>query len=405
MSPMSPGEVKPMVDQTGLSGRWLDFNVDGNANAKRVMTVGPDGNIWFAAVNASGAPEIGRLKGTGTVSYFPTETGTGFVLGLAAGPDDDVWFTSLGGNDNTWKIGKMTTRGRIVFNETLPNGYGSQGDLAVGSDGDVWFALDGPGKAIGKSDPTGVVTIYRCRFCGASGLTHGPDGNIWFTHFTPFGIAKITPDGTITNYPAPANEVLGSAPAFGIDGRIWFSAVYMLNFTTIYQIGASDTNGAMSFYDIPDKRNNGANDLVVGPDGEIWYAQGRHIGRVSTSGSFQEPFFEPTSFGGGAISQLAIGPDDNAWFASGTIGVYVWLKMKAFPSSLKLTTGGAAGNLFIDESNYTHTLTAVSSDPTIATVSSIGRHKFSVAPVAAGSCKVIVSDDRTNSISIPVTVH
>jgi hypothetical protein len=139
----------------------------------------------------------------------------------------------------------------------------------------------------------------------------------------------------------------------------------------------------------------------------VWYAQRHHIGRVDASGVFSIPFHEPTSYGEGA-DDVTIGADDNAWFTGTSvneIGVYIWSKMTVLPSTLTLTVGGGAQTLDVHESNYAHTWTAMSSDPTVATVAPAGHNRFSVSPVAAGSCTVVVSDDRTNSVSVTVTVH
>jgi len=238
----------------------------------------------------------------------------GTITGITNGPEGDVWFTSV---STTWKIGKMTTRGRVVFNETLPDGYGSQGGLAVGSDGDVWFPLAGPGDAIAKSDRAGVVTIYPCSFIdnGISGVARGADGNIWFTHFYPFGIAEITPSGTITNYPAPANEDIEANPVLGQDGRIWFSVELDTGRFTTYQIGAIDTGGTMTFFGIPDQRPfGGVNGMTLGPDGRVWYSKSDKIGGVDTSGVFSNVLTVPTTLQGDEVELLATDVGGDVWF-------------------------------------------------------------------------------------------
>ena len=51
-------------------------------------------------------------------------------------------------------------------------------------------------------------------------IVTGPDGNLWFTESTHDAIGKITPDGTITDYPLHATDE-SSGPygiALGADG-------------------------------------------------------------------------------------------------------------------------------------------------------------------------------------------
>ena len=38
------------------------------------------------------------------------------------------------------------------------------------------------------------------------GITTGPDGNLWFTEYGGDKIGRITPSGTITEFPAAINR-------------------------------------------------------------------------------------------------------------------------------------------------------------------------------------------------------
>ena len=52
-------------------------------------------------------------------------------------------------------------------------------------------------------------------------ITSGSDGNLWFTEGNKIG--RITPAGSITEFPLPKadSEPLGIAP--GPDGNLWFT--------------------------------------------------------------------------------------------------------------------------------------------------------------------------------------
>jgi len=58
--------------QAVTSGSLRMFPVATNDNFPRPIAVGSDGDIWFGAATASGAPELGRIDLTGKTSYFPT---------------------------------------------------------------------------------------------------------------------------------------------------------------------------------------------------------------------------------------------------------------------------------------------------------------------------------------------
>ena len=72
------------------------------------ITTGPDGNLW---VTLSFGNSIERITTGGSASAFPLPTRCGFKfgckpLGIAAGPDGNLWFTESQGN----KIGRITTQ-------------------------------------------------------------------------------------------------------------------------------------------------------------------------------------------------------------------------------------------------------------------------------------------------------
>jgi streptogramin lyase len=56
-----------------------------------------------------------------------------------------------------------------------------------------------------------------------SEITAGPDGNIWFTEFYGDKIGRITPSGTVTEFPIPTAR--SNPPDYitsGPDGNLWF---------------------------------------------------------------------------------------------------------------------------------------------------------------------------------------
>src|SRR5207302_4172732 len=86
-------------------------------------------------------------------------------------------------------------------------------------------------NAIGRMTPSGVLTLFRlpAGHSGATGITVGPDGNLWFSemalHLSDFVnvyIGRITTSGTITEYLVPTtNDYMGGITS-GPDGNIWF---------------------------------------------------------------------------------------------------------------------------------------------------------------------------------------
>src|SRR5205085_1283658 len=58
------------------------------------ITVGPDGNIWFAE-NAK--DNIGMITTAGTITEYPISANSQ-ADGIVAGPDGNIWFAARGGD-------------------------------------------------------------------------------------------------------------------------------------------------------------------------------------------------------------------------------------------------------------------------------------------------------------------
>jgi virginiamycin B lyase len=56
-----------------------------------------------------------------------------------------------------------------------------------------------------------------------AGITSGPDHNLWFTEQGQDKIGRITPTGTITEFPVTPNSI-PTVITSGPDGNLWFTA-------------------------------------------------------------------------------------------------------------------------------------------------------------------------------------
>jgi streptogramin lyase len=55
------------------------------------------------------------------------------------------------------------------------------------------------------------------------GITAGPDGNLWFTEERGNQIGRITPAGTVTEFPIPNGNSQPAGITAGPDGNLWFT--------------------------------------------------------------------------------------------------------------------------------------------------------------------------------------
>ncbi len=68
----------------------------------------------------------------------------------------------------------------------------------------------------------GTVTEFPVPGGEPSFITAGPDGALWFTEGTG-NIGRITPSGSITEFPIPTASSMPVGITAGPDGNLWFA--------------------------------------------------------------------------------------------------------------------------------------------------------------------------------------
>ena len=270
-----------------------------------------------------------RLLST-TINEFGGGSGqVGGPSGIAAGPDDALWFTE----PQAGRIGRISTAGALsVFSAGITAGSGPNSIVEgppVGGTQNLDFT-ETQANQIGQITTAGVVTEYPIPidFGAPEGITLGTDGNLWFTENltavaalssqTPT-IASLSPSGTLIDaYPLPsnyANARLGQI-AEGPDGAFWFT----VSTSTGGAIGRVTTSGQFSFDTIPDG-NGGAYlsrpiGIASGPTGSgvLWFTDpGNHaVGEVTTAGAITE--FTAGLTSSDAPNSIAADSSGNFWF-------------------------------------------------------------------------------------------
>src|ERR1035438_7398253 len=95
------------------------------------------------------------------------------------------------------------------------------------------------------------MTLFR------SGITAGPDGNVWFTEYRAGKIGRITPAGVITEFSIPS----GGNPQdirLGPDGNLWFT-------DALAKIGKITPAGVITEFS-----TSNCVRIAAGPDGNLW---------------------------------------------------------------------------------------------------------------------------------------
>jgi streptogramin lyase len=224
------------------------------------ITAGPDGNLWFTENIFN---SIGRITPAGTATCFEVPTPDSGLTGITAGPDGNLWFTEARGR----QIGRITPAGQIQ-EFLLPEGSQPL-EITTGPDGNLWFTeADG----IGRMLTTGQFVVFPLPNPGGfpQGITAGPDGNLWFPDGEFNQIGHITTQGVVSEeVPAPG----GLGITVGPDGNLWF--------TTANALGRITPAGTITEFPIPTP-NSDPIGITLGPDGNLWFTEflGNRIGRL-----------------------------------------------------------------------------------------------------------------------------
>jgi streptogramin lyase len=323
--------------------------IPGANNPNYTLQAGDVGSTIKAAVtatNGGGSTTVETrtsppVEGTGSPQFteYALPVGSG-PFGVTAGPDSNVWFTT----QKTEKVGKITSSGAITEYSSNTHGYEDNPEgITSGPDGNLWYVeAFSHAKAIFRVTPTGTVTEFPLTraepWC--VGITSGPDGNLWFTEQKTGYVGKMSTSGTVlAEYKLPT----GSEPrdiTTGPDGNLWFT-----DFGT-KKVGKITTSGTITEYATTAK--NKPEGIVAGPDGNLWFTEysaslfltevtASKINKITTSGTITGYALPSES----APRRIAAGSDGNLWFtdyATGKIG--------------KITTGGTVTEYALSETSH-----------------------------------------------------
>ncbi len=350
--------------------------------------IGPDKNMWFTD---SGEFRIVRVTMTGAVKEFAPAITAGYI---AVGADNKFYYTD--GSDAF--VGTMTVKG-VTNRFATPSGDAPSG-ITRGPDGNVWFIED---AHVGKIQKTGKITEYPLPSGGGSGggaITIGPDGNLWFTEHAKAKVGTVTTSGVVTEYSvqsAPSCSPTGIVA--GPDGNLWFVCSPF--------IGRLTTTGSVFYIAIPGSPSASfLMDMTIGPDGDPWFCANTStsIYEVDPATSTVTTYTPPnTGFGEETIE---LGPDKNVWVGTNTktINVYVPDPLTVSPKTLTFTGTGQTKTLTVTQPG-TASWSAASSDTAVATVQPGGSsNQFTVTSVGTGTATVTIADAIGNLFKVKVSV-
>jgi streptogramin lyase len=183
----------------------------------------------------------------------------------------------------------------------------SQGSgITAGPDGNVWFTESGTSDIAMINPATDVITQFPTPTAnsGPGGITVGPDGNLWFTEGNADKIGMINPTtDVISEFPIKTRNAGPGSITAGPDGNLWFTErddkIGMINPTT----------HAVTEFAIPTNDSSPVA-ITAGPDGNLWFTES-----LDYLGEINPTTHAITQFGtSGQGEGITTGPDGNLWF-------------------------------------------------------------------------------------------
>ena len=102
----------------------------------------------------------------------------------------------------------------VAYTEYPLSAGSSPREITIGPDGNLWFTETG-GNRIGRITPAGTITEFPVPstsgfgVAAVQGIVAGPDGNLWFAEYLASKIGKITTAESLQNFPSPAEARSG----------------------------------------------------------------------------------------------------------------------------------------------------------------------------------------------------
>src|SRR5262249_25602294 len=196
---------------------------------------------------------------------------------IAIGPDDSVWFRI----ESSDAIGAFRD-GKI---RKLPKGTPSVEPMGIAVDatGAAWFT-DSPARAVARMAPDGSVTSFALTgtpIARLNRLAVSPDGAVWFADSTALSVTRLR-DGVFTPHLMPSLRPNPYGVAVDHRGTVW-ATLQGAN-----RLARITPDGEITEIEIP-THASGPSDIAVDAGGAVWFIEFRtnKIGRYA-DGRFTE---------------------------------------------------------------------------------------------------------------------
>ena len=277
------------------------------------MVAGRDGNVWFIDLARS---KVGRVTPDGVIAEFDAPVGGFGNRTMTAAPDGSIWLlaSSRGWSYPVDTVVRVSSDGSVksfaIPAQVFPPSPADASGITIGPDRNIWFTQLYP-PAIVRLDSSGSfhTMALLAKDSNPTGIVTGPDGNLWFLEAS--AIARATVAGKVVEFPF-GQELTGyqaTSLIAGPEKKLWIVA--------LDRIGVATMAGRVSWFVLPPPA--APSDITMGSDGNVWFTDAGYnaIGKIRPDGSVREyPLLrhaaEPTG--------IATGSDGRIWFSEGNLG-------------------------------------------------------------------------------------
>ena len=285
------GEYKPSTQQFSY------WNLPQNGSrGEAQIAYGYDGGMWFPEYSPNSA--IGEVLNGSYLALSSAEAPTGIAQGSInyyGAYVQAMWYTT-----NTSTLGIYALNGTSYTQSTF---YGPAtgpvplytSGLTVGPDGNMWVAEDGNGSSGWAIGVYYLAQRYGCGIfsCGYSmalyrsqdillasephSVALGPDGAVWITEYDTDSAYLGRIDANYNKTEIPFDQQNRGNPANitrGSDGAMWF--------TSSFSLGRISTDGrySVTYYPLPSGTASSPNGITAGPNGSVWFTAGNQLGYI-----------------------------------------------------------------------------------------------------------------------------
>jgi LPXTG-motif cell wall-anchored protein len=264
-----------------------------------------------------------------------------WVRNVGLGPDGNPWFT----DNQASKIGFVDVSSGLTTTYAV-SGYFALTGITEGPDGNMWFLAAGNnppsnGTFLVQFDvTTHAFTQYLVPTGGAVENVVSAAGKLWVTEGVGNAIASFDPLTTTWHeYTTPGDDPTGLALA--PDGILWFT---MYNGHSVGSLDPSAADPATTVATATGQPvNGGAQSLTVTPDGTVWVGEINN-NRIDSYDPSTSTWTTGQSLGGvvnGDLFDVTTGADGNVWYSLyGYDGVGKLDVATGVPTNYKIPPGG-----------------------------------------------------------------